>query len=450
MNWILFISMLFGLQLFCLVVGSKVSKGLKTNQDYFLASKTVRFFPLMMTLVATQVGGGMVLGSSQEAFTYGWSVLLYPLGQSLGFILLALGIGKKMAESGASTVAELCERVFGSRKLRQCASILSIISLFMIFVAQVIATRKFMVSLGFDETWIFLAFWSLVVIYTVVGGLKAVIYTDLVQAVYFIIVFIVAFIVAQGGSFTEVVEKSSNLVFGGDPSPKMLGWLVMPMLFMAIEQDMGQRCFAADSPKTIGVAAFFAALLTFSVCVIPVYFGVLARILNIEVAPGGSAFMSVIQAVTNPSITALIACAVLAAIISTADSLINAISSNLTQDFNWPFESKEGSVTVARVITTLIAVFGILCSYYFDNIVNVLILSYDLSVSCLLVPVLVALLRKKGNVKSAWLSFLAGAIAFFLFRFIPYEVPKEILCILISLAAFILGEIIFNKKEAVV
>lgn len=435
MNWVLFISMLFGLQLFCLVVGSKVAKGLKTNQDYFLASKTVRFFPLMMTMVATQVGGGMVLGSAQESFNYGWSVILYPLGQSLGFILLALGIGKKMAESKASTVAELCERAFGSRKLRQAASILSMVSLFMIFVGQVIATRKFMISAGFDAQWIFMAFWALVIIYTVVGGLKAVIATDVVQAVYFIIIFVIALFLAQGGTVIETFTQTSHL-FTADSSSKMLGWLLMPMLFMVIEQDIGQRCFAADSPKTVTSAAFVAAIVTFLVCMIPVYFGILAKTLNIEVPDGGSVFMTVIQAVTNPHITALIACAVLAAIISTADSLINAISSNLTQDFDWFFEKKGHDIAVARVITTVIAVGGIVCSYYFDNIVNVLILSYDLSVSCLLVVVLIALIKKRGSSLAAWASFLSGAIAFFVFKFMPYDLPREILSIMVSAIAY--------------
>lgn len=446
MNWVLFISVLFGIQIFCLVVGKKVSKGLKTNQDYFLAGRTVRVFPLMMTLVATQVGGGLVLGAAQEAYRYGWSVVLYPLGQSLGFILLAAGIGKRMAESKVSTVAELFEKAFSSRKLRQMASLLSIVSLFMIFVAQVMASKKFMISLGFDQNWIFLSFWALVILYTVVGGLKAVIATDIIQAAYFIVMFAIAIFVAKGGAITEVIENSSSLAFDEDPAPKMLGWLLLPFLFMGIEQDMGQRCFAADSPKTVTIATFIAAIVTLVTCVIPVYFGVLAKVANVEVVEGGSVFMSAIQSLTNPSITALIACAVLAAIISTADSLINAISSNLTQDFSWNTRGQR-SIRFAQTITALISVAGLIFSYYFDNIVDILIQSYDLSVSCLFVPVMVALIKKKGSFQAAWSSFFAGGMAFFLFRSIPYAAPKEILSILISALVYFSVEKISNRER---
>lgn len=324
---------------------------------------------------------------------------------------------------------------------------MSIVSLFMIFVAQIIASKKFMVSLGYNDTLIFLAFWGLTIFYTVAGGLKGVIATDIIQAVFFIVVFVLA-LFAIDPSVTLPMAEASQPLFDLNFDNKMMGWLLMPLLFMAIEQDMGQRCFAANDPKTVTKATFVAALLTFAICCIPVYFGVLAQTIGLKIEEGGSVFMTFIQTVTNPSITALIACAVIAAIISTAISLINAISSNLTLDFEWKSNQDGGSIKVAQAITTGIALSGIVFSYYFDNIVNVLIQSYDLSLSCLFIPVMVALIKGRGSATSAWISFAAGAIAFVAFRVIPYEAPKEILCILISGAGYLIGDYLFaNKKE---
>ena len=58
---------------------------------------------------------------------------------------------------------------------------------------------------------------------------------------------------------------------------------------------------------------------------------------SLEVPQGGSVLMTTITKTTNPWMTALVGCAVLAAIISTATSLINAISSNLSSDFKLSF-----------------------------------------------------------------------------------------------------------------
>src|SRR4051812_25882927 len=114
MDTTVFVGVLALLQLICLWAGKRASNNLRNQQDYFLAGKEVRFFPLLMTFVATQIGGGLVLGAAQEAYQFGWSVLLYPLGACLGFVVLALGIGKKLARFSVSTVAELLEVVYGS------------------------------------------------------------------------------------------------------------------------------------------------------------------------------------------------------------------------------------------------------------------------------------------------------------------------------------------------
>ena len=152
MNITIFITMLFSLQLIYWLVAQRASKNLKGKDDYFLAGKSVRLFPLMMTFLATQVGGGVVLGAAEEAYRFGWPVLLYPLGAALGLILLGCGVGRKLAGFQVNTIAQIFEVVYGSAMLRKIASILSVISLFMILVAQIIASNKFLVSLGFNNT----------------------------------------------------------------------------------------------------------------------------------------------------------------------------------------------------------------------------------------------------------------------------------------------------------
>ena len=109
MNLPFFIIALFSLQAIYWLIAKRSSNNLKGKDDYFLAGRNVRFFPLFMTFLATHVGGGLVLGGTEEAYRYGWSVLLYPLGQALGFLVLGLGIGRRLAQFPVSTVAQIFE-----------------------------------------------------------------------------------------------------------------------------------------------------------------------------------------------------------------------------------------------------------------------------------------------------------------------------------------------------
>lgn len=444
MNITIFVGVLTLLQLICLWAGKRASKNLQDQQDYFLASKEIRFFPLLMTFVATQIGGGLVLGAAEEAYQFGWTVLLYPLGACLGFVVLALGVGKKLAHYQVSTVAELLEVVYQSRLLKKMSSLLSIISLFMILMAQVIASQKFMVSLGMDQSILFLAFWGIVILYTVMGGLKAVISIDIIQALFFMIVFALGLgYILYTGSFTlsEIVENGwSGGAFDFNIA-KLSGWLLMPLLFMVIEQDMAQRCFAARSPRVVTRAAAYAALCTLLICVIPVFIGVLGKQMGIVVPAGSSVFMDVMQAFTPPSLVAFIGCAVLMAVLSTAISLLNAVSSNLSQDFD--FDVMEGfqSVQLSRKITAGIGLLAVGGSFYAGEIVDLLIQSYELSVYCLFIPVCAALFKSRGNSLSAWLAFVFGALGFCLTRFISFEIPKEVVCLILSGLGFGMGEV---------
>ncbi len=432
MNVFLFLFVLFGLQALSFFVGWKSSKGMRTSDDYFLANRKVRFFPLMMTFIATQVGGGLVLGAAEEAYKFGWSVLFYPLGASIGLILLGLGMGRKLAEMQVSTIAELLEVIYKSKILRKVASILSILSLFMILAAQFIASHKFMVTMGVTNELYFIAFWAIVILYTAFGGLKAVIATDLIQATFFIAVFLISlgYVVWTNPTLPVIPAQSFDFEYS-----KLIGWLSMPLFFMIIEQDMGQRCLSTKSPKIVTKATIWAALLTMLICTIPILFGILANSIGLTVAPGSSVLMNFMMVATNPILTALMGSAVIVAIISTADSLINAIGSNIAHDFG-----KTLKLRTSQFIGAAIGIAGIFFSYYFDNVVNLLIQSYELSISCLFIPIAAALFKTKGNPLSAYLSISLGAIGFIFFRFYPPEFSRELLTLGISLIGYLLGE----------
>lgn len=319
----------------------------------------------------------------------------------------------------------------------------------MILVAQIIASHKFLVSMGFNNIPLFIGFWAVVIIYTAQGGLKAVISTDMVQAGFFSVVFFTCFAFVF---FYEPAASTLPLPQLGDfdaVSPKLCGWLLMPLLFMVIEQDMGQRCFAGASPQVVSKAALLAGIGTLLVCVVPVFFGSLAHTMGVEIPKGGSVLMTAVAMTTSPWLTALVGCAVLAAVISTATSLINAISSNVSNDFKLPAFQKIGSVRMVQGVTGVISIAAIFFAFYFDNIVDLLIQSYELSISCLFAPLIIGLFKRNGHFLSALFAILFGALGFVFFRLYPIGLPKEVASVLLSFAGFTCGELVANYQKKI-
>jgi SSS family solute:Na+ symporter len=150
--------------------------------------------------------------------------------------------------------------------------------------------------------------------------------------------------------------------------------------------------------------------------------------------------MDVTQALTNPYLAAFIGCAVLMAVLSTAISLLNAVSSNFSQDFDFGLKGTQ-SVQLSRRITAGIGLLAVGGSFYAGEIVDLLIQSYELSVYCLFIPVCAALFKSKGNATSAWMAFTFGAVGFCLTRFISFEmIPKEVICLVLSAMGYGIAE----------
>jgi len=441
MNIIFFIFITIFLQIVCLYVAKQSSKSLDSQEDYFLAGKKLKFFPLAMTFVATQIGGGLILGSAEEAYRVGWIAILCPIGCVVGLLLLGVGLGKRLAQMQVSTIAQIFEVAYDSANLKRVASLLSIISLFMILIAQIIASNKFMLSLGVDNKLLFFAFWGIVIFYTSLGGLKAVVATDIVQAFFFIAVFVICIGYIFFTSDISLAQTFSNQILTTQKdvtTSQLYGWLLMPLLFMLIEQDMAQRCFSALNDKIVSKATLSAGLVILLVASFPVYLGVLANQMGLEITGNTSILMTVIQKTSTPFLTALMGAAILVAIISTADSLLNAISSNISQDFVF---IKQRPVSFSQKLTLLIALLAIFFSFYFDRILDLLLVSYELSVSCLFIPIFISLFKTKGNKQSAWLAVIFGGLGFALFRLILTDLPRELLSVLLSLTGFVIGEL---------
>ncbi|OGB84488.1 hypothetical protein A3F66_00325 [candidate division TM6 bacterium RIFCSPHIGHO2_12_FULL_32_22] len=415
--------------LFYLLIGLYASRKVKSVSDYFFAGRNLGFLPSTFGLIATQLGGGLLLGTSQKAYEIGIFGILYTLGMSLGFLILGLGIASRLQSLKIDTVAQLFEQKYKSRKLRQLASFLSIVTLCGILVAQIIASKTLLsaVSLnlwGSSSELIFLLFWVFIIAYTIVGGLQAVAIIDSIQVIFIIIAFVLLFIyslICCPISFKNFVSYQIETVKLTKSFAYYLPIFIVPALFSIIEQDLAQRFFAAKSKLIATYSALAASIFLLLFSMIPIYFGIQAKLLGFTVPESVSPLIVVIDNLTNNITFALIICAIIAAITSTADSLLCAISSNISQDFNLSF-TNTSKLTRSKFITLFTGSATLIASYFVtEDIINVLIKSYEISVSCLLVPLLACMYSDKVKKESAFLAIIFGLIGYIIFQIWPID-----------------------------
>jgi len=432
MNSYLFFSFVTFLGLISLFLGWRARSQTKTKEEYFLMGRKIGIFSLMMTFLATQIGGAALLGTAEEAYTQGWKVIFFPLGMGLGLLALGLGYGARIRKLNLTTIPEIFERIYGSPFLRQIASLLSISALFFVLVGQGIAARKLFISLSPNGNLLFALFWLVLVLYTAIGGLKAVVKTDILQGAVIFVVFGMA--IVAGCSFHPPAEMSQVIDF--NEGSNWSTWLLMPLLFTLVGQDIGQRCLAAKNPRTVSIAAFLASGLIFLISIVPLYFGVIAGKYGLSIPEGASVLITAIHAFTNPTISTFSICAILVAIISTADSVLCSMSSNITCDFP-RFQS---SMFTSKIITFLIGMMTLGLSFFFGNVLSVFMTSFKLVVSVLLVPVALSLWLKKPKKRSAMIAMSVGFVSFLILRVCSFSFPKELITLAIAFGCFMTSE----------
>lgn len=432
-----------------LIIGIKCAKGSSTEKNsYFLANRSLGWGLLTMTFVATQVGGGFILGTSDAAYEMGFWAICFPIGYVLGFLMLGMGFGGKLRSLELSTASEVFERYYNSRLLKQIAALLSIVSLTGILIGQAVALRSFLVSLGAQEWWVFLFAWAIVVIYTTQGGFLAVVWTDSIQAFVMIGMLVGTFLLIYFG-----VPHTNYILHPNNGSweiaqPKLLGYILIPSLFTLMEQDMVQRCFAGKSKRDVAIASALSALILLLLAAIPVFMGCFGRLAYVPTGQN-SKFMEVIKLFNTPFLTACAASAILLAIVSTASSLLSAVSSNVAQDF---MKKGTNELPMNRIkwITLLIGVIAFIGSYGADNILSCMIASYELSVASLLLPFILAVFIKERSAKylpAAILSAAFGCLGFCCTKAFVTSAYADLIPLVSALLGFAIGLIFLALRK---
>lgn len=462
----LIITVLLVFALVSLWVGAQAQKNQKSTEDYFLAGRSLGLGSLVGTLLATQLGGGVILGTAQHAYYSGFSGLYYSLGMAGGFLLLGFGFAAKLRDSGVKTIVEIFEVYYHSPKLRKIASLFSILVLTGILIGQVIASKNLLHGFGVESSLFFYFFWALIIFYTMYGGLEAVVMTDILQTGIIFSVFGVLFLyvlltnnipVSLSDFFSSY--NPVNSITHSNSGGSWTGYILMPILFSLVEQDLAQRFFAAKNKSHAMTAALISAVSLLTFAVIPAFFGVYARYLSPNLNPDQNALIAVLKIVCNDIGFALVVCGLVAAIVSTADSLLCAISSNVVQDF---FPQDKLQTKLSRGATGVIGVTALLGARYAHDILSVLTQSYELFIITLFIPIISAFLsRDKTNTGSSRYKFAAygaiisGIFGYFLFRadlFSPFYINyRELWELLFSgfgyIGGYILGWLVDSSSS---
>jgi len=423
--------------------------------DFLLAGRRLGVVMGAGALAATHFGGGAVLGGAEFGYKYGASGIWYGVSTGIGLLALGLFTARKFRELALFTVPDYLESRYGGKAVRLLGAVLSLAALIGILAAQVNAAGKAFGILGVTGTAAPVIAVAVFVAYTALGGLWAASISDVVQlAIGAVGVLIAAVVVTTradaAGGFEYLLgakDVSAGYLNPFGEGASFVLWLLVPtVMYTLIGQDFYQRLFATKSAQVARTSALIGGVFLIAVSALPTIAGMGARALSPTSMDAGDALPWVLRELMNPVVGGLILAAILAAIMSTADSLLTSATSHVVKDI-WlglyrPDEAADEKrlLVVSRWVTVAVGAAALLIGLSLPGIVRTLIYSYTMYTAGILVPVLGGALWKGATRWGALSAIAAGSIVALIGLTTGLEVagvPTEVYAALVSAVAFV-------------
>ena len=405
------------------------SRSEKNKYDSFLAAdRNMNLLQTTSSAAATDIGGGFSIAMGGLGFTLGvsgsWMIAVSGLSIVMVSFLMVPKVKRWSDRVKGLTTGDLFAARF-DRKTGTLAAVVIGLSWFTFVGGQIIAGGKLLqVTLNMNLTLAVLVSGAVILAYTTMGGLKAVIYTDVFQMLVLMIgiVFIAVPIgLIEVGGWSAMAQQFNSsdstkhlLDWSAVGWRQMLGWFfaIFPVWFISIAAM--QRIVAARDVKTAQRGFFLTGIpIEWPLFAIgSTMIGLFARYLIPDLTDPELATPMIIMQLLPAGIAGLVIAAYIAAVMSSADSCLMGPVAIFTNDiykrYIKPDSSELHLVRVARYATLILGILAIVTAYLIPNVLDLILYAYTFGSAGIFFPMLGLLFWKKTTAKGAFWSMLLG------------------------------------------
>jgi len=449
---------LFLLMIYGLVIAHKK---VKTADDMVTGGHRIPFIILVGSLLATWCGGGGITGNASIIYNGGpWVGAITFAAPPIGIILLYF-IAGKVRKSNKVTVPEIMGARYG-----KAASIIAALCVMLAYVGvlatQLKAAADILVLLcsssgvEISRGLALVICTTIIVVITVGGGLVSVAYSDAISALIMIGGFFIAIpiLISVANAQGAVLPPEKTTLTGGMSGWELLGYFLPSLALMLGDQNMLQRFASAKNSteaKKSNIGMFIGEILVI-VSIIAVVTQA-ARLYPTLDTPSNVIFQVSVDYLPM-AFGALIMCACMAFIVTTADSYLLSSATNLTNDIYVKYIRKDATdkqkMLVLRGTIVVFSVIAVALTLYFPTVLSLQMTAYTMYGAAITPAILFALFSKKVTPAAGIAGILVGGLATIVWTLMgtPYGIQCAIVAVPASVIAILVVSAVTPKGEA--
>ncbi len=423
-----------GLYLLVLIgIGAWVSFKNKRAKDehYFLAGNSLKWTSIGFNMWGTNVGPSMLIASASIGYTTGIVAGNFSWYAFIFIFLLAVIFAPRYLGARVQTLPEYMGKRFGN-STQNILAWYTIITILLSWLSLTLFAGGIIIQQILN-----LPMWSSVLLlllvagfFTIAGGLKTIAFTNVIQMILLILVSLILVLVGvdKVGGLSVVMEQTPadywNLFMPLEDENYpwvaiLLGYPIMGVWFWCTDQSMVQSVLGAKSIKQGQLGANFTGWLKIIDVPLFIFPGILCFILFPELNNPDAAYMTMVTELLPVGMKGLVMAVIIAALISTIDSALNALSTVFTMDIYVkkiePQASQKKIVKVGHIVTVVGAIISIFITMAIDSIKGLNLFDVFQSVLGFIAPpmsvvFLFGVLWKKTTTKAANSILIFGTL----------------------------------------
>lgn len=424
--------------LIMLGVGFYASKKTHSVTEFMVAGRGMPLWLCSMTVIATWFGGAMMLGGAGSAYDDGMlGVIEDPWGGALALLLIGFFFARMFRRLRIITVVDFMEQRFG--RLASFGIVITTLFSNIVWVgAMLVAFGVVFASLTSIPMEQGIIGGAIVIfVYTAVGGMWAVALTDFVQMLVIMIglVILLTVVLIDVGGWSAISPLLAENTFRMLPLENtgeqwlnyLRAWTIIGVVDISA-QTLFQRVASAKNERVAQNSFYIGAVGYLFFGMIPIFLGIIGSVTMPDLASSETIIPAMAIAHLHPVAIAIFVGAMLAAIMSSADSALLATASVLAKNV-LPLVKRDPSaklsLIVARWSILACGVIAIVIAMKIQIVFDLMINANILGLAAIIVPFIMGLWWKKANRTGALSSMAAGIAAWLLTLYVAPELPAD-------------------------
>ena len=392
-----------------LAVGFYYGRNVKTLRDYALGGRNYSTATLVATIVATWIGGSSFALSLSETYTQGLWYILAGSGYTFNLLVVAYFLNHRVSEfENSLTVAEGLGNLYG-RRIRVITAIASIASTIAVLSLQ-IKVFSTIFSYFFDVSAVYATVLCsfIVITYSAFGGIRAVTFTDIIQFITFgIVIPIFAIFIWKELANVDLFSKAATndlfdykQLFKTDAKKiAMYISIFLSGVIPALNPTVFQRILMAKSSTQVRESFFASFIICLLIYLATCFIGFVIYFHNSELVPETLSFY-IIDNYSIAGIKSVALISIIAMIMSTADSWINASSVIFSHDLCPSLKlNPKYELTASRIFAVFLGVSVVFLTLTYEHLLDLLFLSENFYIPVVTPILILTILGFRSNKK---------------------------------------------------